>query len=223
MNKGLKLLFISTFLTFFTYSQVDFKPESNIGIKIGGNISTVIFNPAISQNINYGFIGGLSFKHIEQKSLGIQIELNYMQAGWNENLDSTQSYSRRLNYIQSPLMSHFNFGNNKTRFFINFGPYISYLISESETIDNISEEKEESYYRTKIANRAEFGLCFGLGFTQYTSIGILQIEGRGNMSLSNIFKETSEVPFVSSKNLTIELTLSYFIDYKVIKDIFRKN
>ncbi len=224
MNKGLRLIFILTFMTYIGYSQVDFIPETNVGIKLGGNISTVRFDPTINQNINYGFIGGLSFKHIEQKNLGIQIELDYMQAGWIENLDSTQSYSRRLNYIHFPIMTHFNFGNNKARIFMNFGPYVSYLISESESIDNISEENEASYYRTKISNRAEFGLCLGLGFTQYTSVGIFQFEGRGNMSLSNIFKETSETPFVSSNNLTIELTLTYFLDYKTVKNLFlRKN
>jgi len=210
MKKAFILLFILTIITGLSYGQSDFKPETNIGIKTGGTVSIVRFDPTIGQIINYGFVGGLSFKHIEQKNLGLQMELNYMQAGWKENLDSIGSYSRRLNYIHFPLMTHF-YMENKARAFANFGPYVSYLFAENESIDTISEENERAYYQTKIANKAEFGLCFGLGLIPHTSIGIFQIEGRVNMSLNNIYKE-KESPFVSSKNLIIELTLTYYID-----------
>lgn len=219
MDKKLRLISFLTLLTVIGYSQTSFQPETNFGLKFGGNISTVVFNPAITQNIYNGLTSGLSFKHIEEKNLGVQIELNYLQAGWKENLDSLQGYSRRLNYISFPFMSHFYFGSNKTRFIINLGPYASYLLSENETIENITEENEQNYYRTTISNRAAFGMCLGFGFTQHTSVGIFQIEGRGNIDLSNIYKQTSEISFASSKNLILELSLTYFLDYRAIMRI----
>jgi len=211
MNKKCSLFIILIFFCFYGNSQNTYKPETQVGVKMGATISSVRFDPKVNQNLNIGFIGGLSFKHIEEKGLGVQIELNYLQAGWDEKLDSSKSYSRRLNSIQLPFMTHFNFGNNKSRVFINLGSYLSYLLSEGESIENISKEEEKEYYRKEIANKTEFGLCMGLGFTQYTSVGIFQIEGRGNIGFSDIFDNNNESSITASKNMIIEISLTYFI------------
>lgn len=199
-------------MCFYGYGQNSFKPETHVGIKMGANMSSVRFDPTIDQNIKIGFIGGLSFKHIQEKNLGIQLELNFMQAGWDEKLETSKSYSRRLNYIQMPFMTHFNFGDKKSRFFINLGSYLSYLSFENEEIGNISKEEEKDYYQNEIANKMEFGLCMGLGFTRYTSLGIFQIEGRGNIGFSDIFDNNNESSITSAKNMMIEISLSYFIN-----------
>jgi len=215
MRKKVLLFVIAQFVIFAGFAQNTFKPETSIGIKLGGNISSVNFDPVIPQNINNGYLGGITFKHIEEKNLGIQIELNYLQFGWSENLaDTIGTYSRRLNYIQFPLMTHLNFGKNKTRFFLNIGPHMSYLISENETINIFNEANEAPYYRTKIANRLEIGLGLGIGITQHTSIGVFQLEGRGNIGLTNIFEETIETPFDISRNMAAELTLSFSLAKK---------
>ena len=173
----------------------------------------VSFDPLVEQDLNFGFVGGLVFKHISQKSLGIQVELNYLQAGWSENLESPNTYSRRLNYVQLSAMTHINFGKRKTRFFFNLGSYLSYLVSDLEPIDLIDGEEERIYYGKDIENQIEFGLCFGLGLSKNTSIGLFQIEGRINYGLSSFFDYTADTPFDKSSIQTAELTLSYLIDY----------
>lgn len=195
-------------------AQTAFEPETNFGIKLGGVTSRVAFDPTIIQYFDYNIIGGFVFKHIAQKGLGIQVELNYLQAGWNESLDSTSNYQRQLNYLQLPLMTHVNIGAGKTRIVFNLGSYISFLISDKEKINLINEEEEKIYYRTKIENKMQFGLCVGLGVSRYTSFGIFHIEGRINLSLGNIFENTAETPFDSSTAQIAELSLYYLIDLK---------
>ena len=214
MRNTLIIIFVLCLASPLAKTQSVFIPETNFGIKLGGNLSMVSFDPRVEQDLNFGFVGGLVFKHISQKSLGIQVELNYLQAGWSENLESTNNYSRRLNYIQVPAMTHINFGKRKTRFFINLGSYFSYLVSDIETIDLIAGEEEQIYYGTDIENQVDFGLCFGLGLSRNTSIGLFQIESRINYGLSSFFDYTADTPFDKSSNQIAELTLSYLMDYK---------
>ena len=214
MRNTLVIIIVLCLSSPFAKTQNVFVPETNFGIKLGGNLSMVSFDPGVEQDLSFGFVGGLVFKHISQKSLGIQVELNYLQAGWSENLESPNIYSRRLNYIQLPTMTHINFGKRKTRFLINLGPYFSYLVSDLETIDLMDDEEEQIYYGQDIENQVDFGLCFGLGISRNTSIGLIQIETRVNYGMSSFFDYSADTPFDKSSNQIAELTLSYLMDYK---------
>ena len=207
-------IFIILLSCYRIQAQENFKPETKIGIRQGINVSRVNFNPTISQNITTGYLGGLVFKHISQESLGIQIEINFSQQGWNETMDSTFSYFRRLNSINLPLMTHIVLGTAKTNFFINLGPSLTYLISEKENLKLDITKDEQIYYRKKIDNRLEYGLCVGLGLVKTTPIGSFQIEGRLNQSLTDIFKQATEPSILSSKMQTVELSISYLIDFR---------
>ena len=211
MRKAIFFLLAITFTTSAVSSQYVFNKESNLGLKVGGTVSMVAFNPSIDLGLNFGFTGGLVFKHIEQKGLGIQLELNFMQAGWKEKLDTTNRYSRQLNYIQIPFMTHVNLGEGRTRLILNLGPYGTILLWEKERISLIEEQEPSDHYGRDLDNWFEFGLCAGIGLAHYTSIGVFQLEARYNQSLSNIF-DYSESQFISSKNQVVELSLSYLLD-----------
>jgi len=215
MRKTILFLLAIAFTTSTVFSQYVFKKETNLGVKAGGALSMVTFDPSIDLGLNFGFTGGLVFKHIEQKSLGIQLELNFMQAGWKEKLDTTNRYSRRLNYIQIPFMTHVSLGEGKTKFILNLGPYGTVLLSEKESVSLIEEQEPSAHYGRDLDNWVEFGLCGGIGLSHYTSIGVFQLEARFNQSLSNIF-DYSESPFTSSKNQVVEVTLSYLLDFHSI-------
>jgi hypothetical protein len=195
------------------YNQkAPFVPESYLGLKAGGTMSSVLFTPLVSQETNLGFTGGLVFKHFGQRNLGIQLEINYMQAGWNEGLDDPDSYSRRLNYLQIPFMTHANLGKRKTRVVLNVGPYVSLLLSEKEQIKLEDELDMEDYYQTEIDNVGDFGLCVGLGLLRHSSIGTIQIEGRLNQGLSSIYESGFDNTFQFSRNQIIEVALYYMFD-----------
>jgi len=212
MRKRLTIILI--FFSLKIQAQEPFIPETFIGIKQGINGSRVNFKPTIDQNITFGYLGGLIFKHISEKNAGIQIELNYSQQGWTEKLDSTNSYFKQLNNINLPFMSHFEIGKGKTKILINFGPTLSYLLSEKENIKIDSVQDERIYYGKLVDNRFEYGLSFGIGIVKNTKIGSFQIEGRFNQSLVDIFKQTTEPSISSSKIQTVELSISYLIDFK---------
>ena len=90
------------------------------------------------------------------------------------------------------------------------------MISQKEQINLIEGEEGNEYYGQDIDNKAEFGLCAGIGLSKNTSIGMFQLEGRFNFSLSNVF-DSSESPFTSSKNQIVEVSLSYLLDYHALK------
>ncbi|QGY46352.1 outer membrane beta-barrel protein [Maribellus comscasis] len=211
----MKKILVFTLLLFsasLMQAQNDFVTETDWGIRLGGNVSRVSFDPVQEQTYNIGFHGGLVFRHISQKNLGIQIELNYMQGGWNETLANPNDYSRHLNYIQLPFLSHFNIGRGKTRVFFNIGPYVSYLLSESEKMDLISEEEVKEYYGTDIDNHLEYGVSGAFGLSRRSSVGIFQIEGRVSQSMINIFRSDSE-PFSGSLNQIGEISLIYYLNF----------
>jgi len=212
-RKGMTIIVILLFVHKIQ-AQEKFIPETTIGIKQGINISKVFFNPPIDQKITTGYSGGIIFKHISQENLGIQIELNFFQQGWTEKLDTTDSYFRRLNQINLSFMTHIELGKEETKFLINLGPTLSYLISEKESIKLINPKDAQTYYGEKINNILEFGLCFGFGFVKTTPIGSFQFESRFNQNLSDIFRTVSDPTTSSSKIQSVELSISYLIKLK---------
>ena len=214
MPRKTLLLFILLCISLQAFNQKVFVPESYLGLKAGATISSVMFTPRVGQETNPGFVGGFVFKHFGQRNLGIQLEMNYLQAGWTESLESPDSYSRRLNYLQIPFMTHANLGKRKTRVVLNVGPYISLLLSEKEQIKLENEENAEIYYRTEIDNVGDFGLAFGLGLLRHTSIGTIQIEGRLNQGLSSIYESGFDTTFQYSRNQIIEVALYYMFNFR---------
>jgi len=217
----LKLIIILTIIMFFEvgidiFAQEKFKPKTIIGINQGINISFVNFSPFISQNPKVGYSGGLVFIHVSEPRLGVQIEINYAQRGWDEFLISPKKYSRSLNYIELPFLTYFELGRKKFKFLLNLGPVISYLVSNTENIYLIEETQFKSHYQKSINNKFDFGLAAGGGFSLNTSIGVFQIEGRFTQALTSIFKESNNELFSGSQNQIIGIKLSYLYNYKKI-------
>lgn len=198
-------------------AQVVFIPQPTIGIKGGVNFSKVNFDPVVEQDITIGYTGGLVFKYFAQKNLGIQIELNYSQQGWTEKLDSTNIYSRQLNCITLPFMTHVELGKGSTKYLLNVGPTVSYVLSEKETIQLIDTSFSKTYYGSNTLNKSKFGICVGMGLVKTTSIGSFQAEIRYNHSLSDIFNNLTELSIRSCKQQTLEVTISYLIDVNKFK------
>ena len=120
------------------YSQKKvFDNELYIGVGGGAYASSVDFVPSIPQNQKIDFFGGVSAKYITQNHLGLIIEANYSRRGWEEEYDSESdfSYSRTLNYLEVPFMTHIYFGD-KARFIINVGPQISFLLNDKQSMSS---------------------------------------------------------------------------------------
>ena len=178
-----------------------FKPELTVGVGAGPVFTSIDFVKSIPQNTTQGLSGGVTLRYITEKHLGLLAELNYTQRGWTEDFSETEhtdhSYSRTLNYIELPLMTHIYFGS-KVRFVINLGPQLSYMFSDKASMNDalskyISDIKEIDpdnpvglQYET-IDNKFDYGLLAGAGVEFDTGIGNFILEGRYYFGLGDSF------------------------------------
>ncbi|MEE4196139.1 MAG: porin family protein [Bacteroidales bacterium] len=215
--KKISLIFILSFLAASSYAQVQkFQPVTQLGIKQGINYSSVYFSPAITQGIKLGYQGGFVFKYCNEKSLALQVELNFSQKGWVEDLDTvSNSYQRNLDYIELPFLTHIYFGKQKVKFFVNLGPSVGYLIRDNIKSEINNEFFVRDYYEQEIDNKFDFNVLGELGLILNTGIGEFQAGFRYAFTLTNFFKYTSESIFENSQNQVISFSVTYyFLDHR---------
>lgn len=210
------------------YCQTEFKPEWNIGIGFGPTFSSVDFRnqrgTSVSTKSNLQYHGGLAVRYINEKNLGLIAELNYSQQGWEEDFKDkpvkTAQYSRTLNYLELPVMTHIYFGG-KVRFFINLGPKISFLLSEKEKMNDDlinylssgtinSLDITNQYYR-KAEKKIDYSILAGIGLEFRTGIGYFMLEGRYTFGLGDIYNNSKSDYFQRSANRVVSARLTYYI------------
>ncbi len=185
------------------------KPEAYIGVTGGVSESMVLFTPTVSQGLLQGYNGGIVFRYIAEKNVGMQAELNFSQRGWKE---SSGLYSRRLNYIELPFMTHIYIGK-KNRFFINLGPKVSYLLSEKTILNKVSNSSEKQQ-TDPVDNSFDYGLCMGLGVLFNIHGNNIQLETRGNYSLNDVFPSSKIDYFSDSHNMYFSVNLGWLLKMK---------
>ena len=184
------------------------KPELYIGANFGITESKIMFNPTVDQGFLRGYNGGLVMRYIAEQNVGMQAELNFSQRGWTE---SSGQYARQLNYIELPFMTHIFMGK-RSRFFINIGPKISYLLLESvKTNDTKLTAAERS---TVVQHPFDYGICTGLGFLVNIKGKIFQLDTRANYSLSDVFANTKRDVFSTSNNFNLSVNLAWLLKVK---------
>lgn len=161
--------------------------ELAIGLRQGYQFSRINFSPVPPQGLNEGFTSGLVLQYLSQKQLGFQMEINYSQRGWNaHDFLATPIYSREMDYIEVPFLTHFAIGKKSFRLVLNAGSYLSYLIKDQASFAS-QNNIEVGYYREPINNKWTYGLIGGFGFALRSKIGVFQIEGRGALGFTDIF------------------------------------
>lgn len=207
----------------------------SIGFNGGVNLNSVSFTPSVKQNSLRGITGGLTARYISEKYFsmicGAQVELNFSQKGWDQLFETTdsngetvrdysQTYTRQMTYIDIPFLAHLAFGNEKgLQFFLNLGPQIGFLISESETIEGIDMENlsstQEELYGNKIQNKFDYGIAGGGGLEFKTKkIGRFLLEGRYYFALSDFYNTAKKDYFSRAAHSTITVKFTYLFDLK---------
>ncbi|MDD4777751.1 MAG: porin family protein [Fermentimonas sp.] len=230
-----RIIFIFLALTVVTsnnlFAQREiFQGEFYFGAGAGPSITSIDFQPSVPQAQKIGLSGGVALKYISQKNLGLVVEANYSQRGWEEEFDpeSDFSYNRTLNYLEIPFMTHVYFGN-KTRFIINAGPQISFLLSDSQEMSQALasdlEARREANPDLRIGyqygpfsemQRVDYGLIGGIGIELQTGIGNFDLEGRYYFGLGDIFtsRRSENAYFGRSAHRLIEGKLTYYIKFR---------
>lgn len=231
-----KIIYI-TILTCLCYTAKaqnndKFKPEWNIGVGFGPTFSSVDFQTNTRANLSIEtkslqqYHGGVAIRYISENHLGFIAELNYSQMGWEQKFQQEQpqyanaQYRRKLNYVELPFLTHIYFGR-KVRFFVNLGPKIGYIISESEEMDQSLEDYLSSgnipsnvatyqYYR-EVEHKIDYGIMGGMGLEFRTGIGNFSLEGRYYYGLGDLFNNNKSAYFGRSANQIISARLTYFV------------
>ncbi len=216
MRKLILVSFLSLIVCASASAQKkDFENQLYVGASCGALISSVDFVPNVFQEINFGMTAGVSAKYISQKHLGMILEVNFAQRGWQEEFQAgtNLAYSRTLNYLEIPIMTHIYFGE-KARFIINLGPQVSFLLGDKENANTnfINQNPQGTQYK-EIEHRFDYGLIGGLGMEVNTPIGSFDLEGRYYFGLCDIFdnkRETDIQKFSRSAHRVIEAKLTYY-------------
>ena len=183
-------------------------PEMYLGVDAGVTESQVAFTPTVGQRYLMGINGGLVFRYIAEKNVGMQAELNFSQRGWAEY---GGLYMRQLNYIELPFMTHIYMGK-RNRFFINLGPKISYLLSENVLLNNSGTNAEQ--HITSVQHPFDYGLCGGIGILFGIGSNQLQLDTRFNFGLSDIYNNSKLDYFSNSNNLNLSVNLAWLLRVK---------
>ena len=196
-------------------------PEIYVGAHAGVMASTMLFRPNVAKidimQSPLTMNGGLVFRYAAHKVCAIQVEANYMQRGWREQIalgtSSSMDYTRQLDYIEIPLLMHLYFGKQRFRGFINLGPQIGYCIRDIAT--QLPSTITSPQYQP-IEKPFDWGLASGLGcYYRTKKIGLFQLEARFNFSMGTTYNDRKVDYFSQSNAMNLSLNLAYLWEIKI--------
>jgi len=213
------ILILTGLLTLaITHAQTPFKQELWIGASFGTTFSSVSFAPKIQTKQLMGYMGGVMARWNTENHIGLQAEINYSQNGWDEDFadfpDKDYKYTRTIQYVELPFLTHIYFGGKRARFFINLGPKIGYMLSES-TSQNLNGVELEGWVNQQhdmpVKHKLAWGLCGGPGFELRTGVGTFSLEGRYYYALGDLFSNSKgdSKNFAKSSSQVLSVKLAY--------------
>ena len=216
LTVGIGLMLLMLFPMLAAAQDAPFKKEFYFGVKGGMVFSRVKFKPNVEQNFYNGNSAGLLFRMISEPHVGIQVEFNYLQKGWEEKplTGSTQNYFHRLNYFELPIMTHANLGIKAFRFTLNLGPSVAFLLSDSQGMNpstpGMPVQPPIPYWGKPIDSTIDFLFTGGIG-TEYhfNRFGALSLDARVFYSLTNLY-DYKNYGYDPSQTNGIQVTLAYF-------------
>lgn len=204
------LLFLGFMVPGILFAQTleSYPKQMGFGIKGGASYSTLVLGIPIQQmNAGIDPTFGLIFNYIDKKTVGIQLELNYVSKSWEENPSGDYLFTSKLDYIELPMLTTLHFGN-KLKFLVNFGPYLSILLNQ-ESYHNVDESS--SYfdsYESRNPRKGDFGMTGGAGLRFQNKLGLFQLEARYSFGFQNIY-DAVESDIEYSNLTSIGVFLSY--------------
>ncbi len=225
------LLFIVSFPDIKAQEEPSFIPEHLIGITGGAGIVSVFSESILTYTDRQGnllvnspyilrYSGGLSYKYISGKNVGILTELNYIQkGGYNEfmfdingNVTDSVLFNHKLDYAELSFMTDIRFGKKHGKINLFLGPHIAYLVKQNLIL---LEDTYGNEYVNKTNVKFETGISVGGGYSFNFNKGEAELKIIYKHDYTNIFQEKSINNFSFNQNQVILASLSYY--YKYIK------
>ena len=192
MKKTVYALLVSIFFISNNFAQSKLK----LGVNGGLTYSSFRGNPQIETlEAGFEFLVGVSFEYQLKERLSLVSNINYDRKTATdnpyiqiiENPEDPSFYGKvkikfRNQYLSLPILLKYKFGTNNS-FFINGGPFLSYLL-KSELTNNYDDTSSD---QTDNFKTLDYGLTFGFGKTfKLKNNNELSIEIRENLGLSEI-------------------------------------
>ena len=233
----------------FSQFRRNFEQEVDLGISGGADFSKISF--LHNDRLRMGQIGNQSFtpnyrmgvvcRYISQNHFGLQIETNYVKAGWKESyVDDSGSWyvynsesqmmedvyglilSRDISYIEVPLLAHIYFGKRKVRFFVNLGPVVNFIVGygdlktggKNENMSHVVLKSDDPRISDDY-QKVGYGVNGGLGLNFILGKMHMIIEGRYMYGFSDLYDNNKADVFQRSNNQLFNLTMSLM--FPVIK------
>lgn len=216
------LMAMALFFCPMAHAQTHYRPHISIGAKAGLSIDRLDLSPSVPQSWLLATNGAVTFRYAEEKLFGIVAELGWSQRGWKENFEeSPLRYQRTLTYVDLPVMTQIIFGIPRVKFFVNLGPQIAYMVSESisanfdpNKLDYVPDLPERRRRTEQLAmpihNKFDYGIAGGGGCEFYVKPRhSIVVEARYYFGLGNIFRAKKSDVFSASRCTAIEVTLGY--------------
>lgn len=183
------------------------KGDVEFGVNIGFNNSSVS-NQQYSYDSSTGLNVGGSIDYYFSRDWSLKVKMIYDQKGWDNdvilNLDDNQYYPTdyNLDYLTIPVMANWHFGN-KREWYLNFGPYLGFLMSAKDTQFDADMKK---FFKT-----TDFGLTAGIGVKIPMSDKLkffAEIEGQGGFI--DINKDPG-YPALTNSRYSINVGLNFLL------------
>lgn len=199
----------------------EYRNKWDVGFNGGINLNKVGFKPKIKQGYEKGVGFGAMVRYTSEKYFkavcSLQMEVNYNQWGFSEIIDEgTYSYSRRMDYVQIPLMARMAWGKEEkgAQFFFNAGPYANFLLSETESRSGDFTDATNYEYSHLADKTFDYGILAGMGAEVNTGIGRFDVEARYDYGLGNLYDNSKKGYFSISNNAAIQVRIAYWIPVK---------
>jgi hypothetical protein len=155
MKKNILALLV--FIGFVATTAAQGRGNIEFGLH-GGLNSSFISDSWGSSDVRTNFSAGASADFYFSDSWSLKVKGIYDRKGWNNDLVTVNNNVYRANfaldYVTIPVMANFHFGN-KRNWYVNFGPYVGFLINAEETA--FKTDVKESF------NTTDAGLALGFG------------------------------------------------------------
>jgi hypothetical protein len=158
-------VFLFLGMTNNVFSQVEFKPYAEFGVKAGGSFSNMFLENRIGDAPFVGSLVGGRLVYLGEKNFGILFETNYSRLTHDDEEFGSLSYS----YLQTPFLSRFRIPVGRTAIVINLGSYLQFALHND---DQVVLERD-----------ALMGLAGGLEFAFPVGKFSASVEGRYNYNL----------------------------------------
>lgn len=246
-----KILILLCLVPLAMKAQVgEYRTDFAVGVNGGYMMNKISFTPEVPQKMMGGLTGGITLRYTCEKYFSsicaITAEVNYAQMGWKEDIldvndepvingatGLAEEYSRRITYIQVPLLARLGWGRERRglQAFFQIGPQLGYYLSESTNANfdidhpnvndrvshvsgpDIGEYQFSNMYHMPVENKLDYGITGGAGIEySHPKIGHILLEGRYYFGLGNIYGNTKQDYFGKSNHGTIIIKMSYLFD-----------